>query len=170
MSSRQHDQVNSGFAINEDLVLMNQIASSRDQILMDLSDLLYTHGYVKDSFPEALLKREKEFPTGLLTSSVGIAIPHTDIDHVIRPAIAIATMVEPVTFQVMASPDETVPVHVVILMAIHKPEAQLSMLQKIIEMIQNKEALEQLHAAQSKSEVVGIVKQYLFATGGESLN
>jgi len=81
-----------------------------------------------------------------------------------------ATLHQPVDFQAMDNPNNTVPVEIVIMLAIKEPKSQLVMLQKIIEMIQNKEALEQLHAAQSKSEVVGIVKQYLFATGGESLN
>lgn len=40
--------------------------------------LLKEKGYVRDSFLDAILAREKAYPTGLPTLPVAIALPHTD--------------------------------------------------------------------------------------------
>jgi len=164
LAFNNHD---SQFAVNEQLVIVNKSVTSRDQILTALAELLYKGAYVKDSFCNEIIKREGQFPTGLHTSSVGIAIPHTDNAFVLRPAIAIATLSEPVSFRVMASPDEIVPVKIIIMLAIHKPEAQLQMLQKVIEMIQNKDALLSLSQASTKLEVVNITQKHLVTQGGD---
>ena len=88
-------------------------------IVTQLGDLLFAAGYVKETFSEAALAREKEMPTGLpLMGSYNAAIPHTDVEHVYKPALALATLAEPVTFQNMIAPDEPVPVQLVILMAL----------------------------------------------------
>lgn len=149
------------FVLNENLVLVNQSVNSREEVLSQLAKLLQENGYVKSSFSDALLKREKEFPTGLQTASIGVAIPHTDNDHVIRPAVAIATLTDPIDFQAMASPQEVVPVSIVLMLAIHKPEAQLKILQSVIEMIQDDEVLARLQSAPSKTELVSIVQDHL---------
>ena len=52
------------------------------EIFKFLNENLINLGYVKDSFLEGLVDREKNYPTGLKTSVCGIAIPHTDSIHI----------------------------------------------------------------------------------------
>ena len=56
-------------------------------MIEELSHILYKKGYVKESYTSAILEREKQFPTGLKTPGINIAMPHTYPEHVIKPAI-----------------------------------------------------------------------------------
>lgn len=94
-------------------------------LLSQLSRKLYENGIVKDSFEESVIKREREFSTGLPLEGYKAALPHTDEEHVNSSALCIASMEEPVEFRVMGSPKETVPVSVVIMLAIKESSKQL---------------------------------------------
>ncbi len=125
-----------------------------DSIVIDLSDRLLKSGYVKESFARATLEREKNFPTGLpLSGKYNAAIPHTDIEHVIKPALAIATLKEPVYFMNMVSPEEPVAVHVIFLLALDQPKSQVEMLQNLATILQNPQIVEALMEAKTYEEV-----------------
>lgn len=113
-------------------------ATDAKDIVTILGNHLFEGGYVHDTFIDAALKRESELPTGLpLGGDFNAAIPHTDVEHVIKPGLALATLIEPVFFQNMISPEESVAVHLVILMALDQPKSQVEMLQEIAGMLQN---------------------------------
>ena len=80
----------------------------------------------------------------------GVAIPHTDTGHVIKPAIAIATLENPVTFHMMGTPDEEVPVEIVIMLAVHDAKLVIPVLRKIIFILENDEAIIKMKSATSK--------------------
>lgn len=160
MSLNSNEDAKQQFALTEDLVLVNKFVEIKEEILTALADLLFSGGYVLDTFCAAMLKRENEFPTGLETLFTGVAIPHTDNIHVQQPAIAIATLAKPVSFQAMASPQQTVAVDIIIMLAVHDPGAQVQMLQKIINMLQNKSVLHDLKRAKTPSELVSIINSY----------
>ena len=87
---------------------MNSTAATREEALAELAKMLMANNYVHASFAQAVLHRENEFPTGLPTNPVGVAIPHTDIEHVISPAIAVSILANPVQFNEMGNPDNQV--------------------------------------------------------------
>ena len=53
--------------ISESLVCVFDKPVSRDEAVLKLAQLLEAGGYVKDTFGQAVLEREKVFPTGLPT-------------------------------------------------------------------------------------------------------
>lgn len=159
MLSNKNDQ--ESFAINENLILVNAEATSREEILNNLSKLLYKYGYVKDTFRQALLKREDNFPTGIRTNVVGVAIPHTDAKHVIKPALAVATLNNPVLFKSMDDPLKEILVKTVIVMAIKEPDLQLRALQKVMKILQNKDALKKIQLAGEPRVVMLEVEKHL---------
>lgn len=135
-------------------VKLNITAEDSKDIVTLLGDLLFKAGYVKETFSEAALAREREMPTGLpLMGNYNAAIPHTDVEHVYKPALALATLTEPITFQNMIAPEEPVPVQLVILMALDKPKAQVGMLQEIAEVLQDTEIINRLMNTKTYDEV-----------------
>lgn len=54
-------------ALNEDLVLMEVDAKDKFDLLRQAAQCLQTHGYVKESYADAVIEREKVFATGLPT-------------------------------------------------------------------------------------------------------
>ena len=150
-----------GLALREENILVQAGADSRAEIIAQLGALLFEHGLVKETFIQAVLDREKVYPTGLQTSILGFAIPHTDTEHVLRPALAIATLREPVVFQAMGDPETSIPVRVVMMLAIRDPKAVVHVLRKVISILEDGEALTGLLGARSRGEIRQIVQTHI---------
>ena len=65
-------------SISEDTIFLDVVAKNQQEALTFLANQLVRQGAVKASYPEAIVQREVEFPTGLQTKDGGIALPHTD--------------------------------------------------------------------------------------------
>jgi len=134
-------------------------AKNSTEVIQLLGEKLLAAGYVRDSFVAAALSRESELPTGLPLGAVyNAAIPHTDVEHVIKPALAVATLKNPVAFKNMIDPEDTVQVHLVILMALDQPKVQVEMLQEIALVLQDSATIEGLVQASSIEEVLTSLK------------
>jgi len=146
--------------LDPDLVICGLKAQDAEKVIRYLGSLLYERGLVRDTFVEATLAREKEMPTGLPIGEINAAIPHADIEHVVEPALAVATLNEPVSFQVMVDPDESVKVSIVFLLALNKPHDQIEMLQKVAMILQDSTLLQALMGAKSSREMLEILSKW----------
>jgi PTS system galactitol-specific IIA component len=82
---------------------------------------------------------------------------------VLKPAVAIATLKEPVVFHGMGAPDTDVEVSIVLMLAIHDPKEVVNVLRKIIFVIEDDEALRNILAADEKVEIKSILKAHIDA-------
>jgi galactitol PTS system EIIA component len=123
-----------------DVIVIDGQAETWEQALNQTYSVLLELGYVKDTFFEACCERERNLPTGLPTE-IGVAIPHTDAEHVIIPAICVLRLKQPVTFRNMGDPDTTIEAHYVFNMALKANEDQVPMLKSIIHLVQNSQYL-----------------------------
>ncbi|GAB4493125.1 MAG: PTS sugar transporter subunit IIA [Anaerolineales bacterium] len=129
-------------------------AENSEEVIRNLAGKLMYAGYVRSSFVEGVLKREHSQPTGLpLNGKYNAAIPHTDVDHVIKPGIAMATLSHPVTFRNMVIPDNEVPVQLVFLLALDQPKSQIEMLQQVSQVLQKSELVEHLMKSRNLFQV-----------------
>lgn len=88
--------------------------SKKKEVLLYLAKCLCEEGCVKRGYAQAVLKREQEYPTGLkLEGSFNIALTHAGPEHVYKNAIIVGVLDQPVQFQLMGEPDQTIPVRVV---------------------------------------------------------
>jgi PTS system galactitol-specific IIA component len=122
--------------VHPDLVMVGLEAKDKEEVVRTLANLLLEKGYVKESYADAVLAREKLFPTGLPTQDVHVAIPHTDVEHCIKPAIAIAVLKQPVEFFEMATLDKVVHPEIVFLLSIVRPKDQVEWLQRLVTLFQ----------------------------------
>jgi len=135
-------------------VCLQITAQDSADVITQLGNLLLAAGLVRPTFVQAALSREAELPTGLpLEGSYNAAIPHTDVEHVLKPALALATLTQPVAFQNMVVPEEAVPVRLVFLMALDQPKAQVEMLQEIAGVLQNPQVIERLMQAETLQDI-----------------
>jgi galactitol PTS system EIIA component len=135
-------------------VALHYPADDSKDVITHLGKLLFDAGYVRESFVDAALDRESRLPTGLpLSGDVNAAIPHTEVEHVLKPGLAMATLSAPVTFQNMVSPEEAVPCQLVFVMALDQPKAQIEMLQEIAGILQNPAVIQSLMQANDFGEV-----------------
>jgi PTS system galactitol-specific IIA component len=139
-------------------ILTQVEARDAEAVIRKLGGILNELGYVNDGFIAATLAREASMPTGLpLSGAYNAAIPHVDLEFVKHPALALATLKEPVIFHHMVVPEEEVPVRLVIMLALDKPKAQVETLQEVARVLQNAPLVEQLIAAGTAQEVMRIM-------------
>lgn len=152
---------------NESLILTGVEAKSNMEVLECMATNLCKQGMVKESYKQAIKDRENNFATGLPTASVGVAIPHTDIEHVNQAAISVGVLKEEVNFGIMGEEESTVPVKVVFMLAMKESHAQLELLQKLMQIFQDESALTTLATAASKTVIKELVSAKLGLEGGE---
>jgi galactitol PTS system EIIA component len=140
--------------LDSDAVCLKMDAKDAADVIENLGIRLFIDGYVKDTFVDAALAREKKLPTGLpLGGEINAAIPHTDIIHVLKPGVALATLKRPVIFKNMIQPEEDVSVKLVFLLSLEHPHSQIEMLQEIASVLQKPETVDKLMAANSFEDV-----------------
>ena len=124
------------------------------EVLSNLADYLIEEKMVKESFKETILEREKSYPTGLQFDGYGIALPHTDSKHVIKSQIAIMTLEKPVKFIEMASTDKEIDVKTIFMLALKDSNQHIKILQKVMELLQDKEAMSKIESFDDSKESV----------------
>lgn len=145
--------------LQDSLIFTNMDAASTADIYKTMGGELIRQGYAKDSYIEALNTREAEYPTGLDIDGIGVAIPHTDISHTNKTAIAVATLKNPVVFHEMGGDDEdTVNVSIVFMLCVSDPGGHMDVLQRVITIIQDKDVMEQIRKAGNKDEIISIIR------------
>lgn len=142
--------------VNPELIIINLDSSEKEEVLTIIAKKLISKGYARESYLKAILNREKDYPTGLPTSGVGVAIPHTDIEHVIKPGVAVATLKNPVKFNVMGNPDEQVDVKLVFMLAINEPNTQIDLLKKLVSIFQREDLLLKLISINNETEFANL--------------
>ena len=145
--------------LDSKLVVIGMDAGTTDEVMAAMGGKFVELGYCKESYIQALKDREAEYPTGIDIDGVGVAMPHTDVSHVIKAGIGIATLKEPVTFTHMATDDVLVDVKIVFMLAVDDPNRHLEEIQDILAVIQDKETLKRILAAEKPEDVIGIIKE-----------
>ena len=144
--------------LSPEAIVLGAEAATDKAVIRLLAGRLESLGTVHQSFVEAVLAREATLPTGLpLGLENNVAIPHTDPEHVIKPALALATLASPVIFSNMEDPDEKLPVRIVFLMALNDKDKQIEMLQEIAGTIQSPQTIASLIAAQTVEDIRAVL-------------
>ncbi|SCL92563.1 MULTISPECIES: PTS sugar transporter subunit IIA [Tissierellales] len=145
--------------IKKELIYLDTKAKNKEELLSKLSDILYEKGYVKESFKQAIIDREKIYPTGLPTLGAKVALPHTDTEHVIKPAILVSTLEKPVKFIEMGNGTTVLDVEMVFMLAVKNPSHQVKVLQKLINMFEKEDVLTSLKKCKDTNCIYNTLKR-----------
>jgi PTS system galactitol-specific IIA component len=130
-----------------DLCIAQLAAASSEDVIRALAARLFAAGHVKASFENAAWARERRSPTGLPFPGLAVALPHAEPEHVASPAIAVASLVTPVTFRQMGNPSVKLEVSLVVMPALTAKEQAASELSRLIQVLQDEALLRELVAA-----------------------
>lgn len=142
---------------NENLIICGLQAENAEDAIRSLGKLLYEHGYVKDTFCDAAVEREKVFATGLPVEPQGVAIPHTDAQHVNKLGIAVGVLAAPVAFGLMGGEGE-VEVGLVFLLALDNCVSQISALQSLAELVHRDGVIEKIRSACDRQTICQVLQ------------
>lgn len=146
--------------IKEDLIFQNLIFTCSEEVLQYLATKLYEKDLVVEDYMEAVVEREKIYPTGL-PAKVNVAIPHTDSEYVKETSIAIGVLDNPVEFISMEDPNVKLEVSLVIMLAIKDSNNQISLLQNIIALIQNDSDVKEIINSSDKTKIKNVLSKYI---------
>lgn len=141
--------------LHEDLVFLDYQADDAASLLTDLAGVLEKKGYVKPSYVQAVLKREAEFPTGLNTPGVPLAMPHAAAEHVYKPAILAARLQSPICFKEMGNSGNDVQAQLIFMLAVTDPKAHLETLSKLMAIFSKKEKLLEVYHSVDEQDMIG---------------
>jgi PTS system galactitol-specific IIA component len=116
---------------NKSLVAFDLHTNDAKEVIGILAERLYEQGLVAAGYGAQTWAREELHPTGLPTKPFCIAFPHADADGVNQSSLAVALLNQPVKFQNMADPDESLDVMIVFMLANRNPEEQVQTLRNL---------------------------------------
>lgn len=144
--------------MKEDLIFINESYNDCFEFLENISDRLLDYGYVKESFKDAIIEREKIFPTGLPVEPIGVAIPHCNSEYVNEAGIVFVKFKEDVKFVSMAG-EEEVNVKIAFVLLVKEKEKQVEVLQKLMEVISNEDILTKMYNENNNEKLINIMKE-----------
>jgi PTS system galactitol-specific IIA component len=146
-----------GAAFRPDLLWAALEMPSARAAMKHLGQALVDRGLVRPSFPRAVIEREAAAPTGLAFPSHNVAVPHADPEHVIAPAIALATLDRPVPFGEMGNPEAQLDVEIIAMLALPDKESAQSELVRMIERFQDAAFLDRICAAPDREALLALL-------------
>ncbi|WP_196594504.1 PTS sugar transporter subunit IIA [Pectinatus sottacetonis] len=114
-----------------DAVILKE-AKTKEDVITELSNHLLKKGYVNKDYCAATLDREDNYPTGLSTKPIGIAVPHSNPDNVLTEAVIVAVSENLVKFNEMGNNTSLVDVGIIFLLALKGENNHLNYLKNII--------------------------------------
>lgn len=144
--------------INENMILLSLECKTTEELFKTIHKIGIENGYVKKEFYEKILEREQNFPTGLNLGEIGVAIPHTDAEYIKEEFIAICQIKNEVEFKSMEDANEIVKVKLAFVLGLNQPHSQLTILQELMQLIQNKETVYNLVSANNKEDILKIIE------------
>ena len=138
-------------------ILLDVEAHDREQAITLISNLLAQDGIVKSGYGNAVIQRENEYPTGLPTEGIHVAIPHASADLVNSSALFFCRLKRPVLFGAMDSDTETLEVSLIFLLALKENAVHTAVLRGLMEIFQNPQLLHALYTAKDEAVIRNIL-------------
>jgi PTS system galactitol-specific IIA component len=143
--------------LSEELIKIGMTETTKEDAIRRLADGLYTLDYVREGYVENVIKREETFPTGLPTS-IPVAICHTEAQYVKQSALAVGTLITPIAFMEMGTPERTVNAEIIFLLALNDPKQQVPWLRKMVTIFKDQATLKRIRDAEDPLKLVEMLK------------
>ncbi|GAA3021283.1 PTS sugar transporter subunit IIA [Tetragenococcus solitarius] len=157
MSEHLAEDFNIADVITEDLIDLNLQAKNKEEVIHELTNILYKKGLISDvkDFSEDVFLREKEGATGL---GQGIAIPHGKSDSVIKTSLVVGKTTAPIKWESL----DDKPVNTIILFAVRNTEANtlhIKLLQKVATLLADDSFIYALRHVKTKKELLRLLSK-----------
>lgn len=137
------------------------------QALAHVGECMVQAGMVENSYPQALINREAQFPTGIQLEQHAVAIPHCEATHARHPAIYLIRPDVPVDF-FQADDEGTVPALLIIALIVTHPSEQLTLLRQLFSQLQDPVFFESLLTV-PEDQLAALFTQQMFTPITEAI-
>lgn len=139
---------------NENTVALELKGSTKEEVLKEMTDLLYKDGVLtnKEEFLAEINKREESGSTGF---GNGVAIPHAKTKSVVKPRVAVGISKKGFEFDSI----DGKPVHLIFMIAAGEGDNDLHLrtLSSLAQNLMEKEYVDQILASKNEREIVGLL-------------
>ena len=148
-------------SLDSDFILLNSPSVDREALFHEVNALLCKKDIVEGTYLQALINREENNPTAMQLETMGVAIPHVDIEHVKREQLVVVTCPEGITFKQAEDPDEEMAVHVIFFLLLKEKDAHIDFLMKLIGLFRQTEKMDALLKTHSPDEVKKLLEEVI---------
>ena len=141
-----------GDMIKKELIEIDFDVKNQNEYFEKMAKKLNELGYVKDTFLEAILKREEKFPTALPLEPYIVAIPH------VEPFIAASRLKNTIEWREMAANENVLNTRFVFMLGFLEYTDHVNLLQVLIENFQNEELMDKLIEAKDKEKFLELLR------------
>lgn len=149
--------------IGAEQVFLDVSADDAEELLRSVGHELVDRGLAQSTFVEALVARERQFPTGVETGTIAAALPHTDPEHVVVESLAFVRPAAPVEFHAMGDPTKTVRAQAIFFMLIADGKHQVAWLQALVAVLTDDALMARLLDHASPSAIAALLNERLAA-------
>lgn len=108
-----------------------------EKLFIKMNEIFLKRDYVNNQYLDMILKREKNYPTGLNFGKYCISIPHTYPECIKEEKIVFIRLVNPINFIEMGSTDIKLDVKVVVMLLIKRGDKQVDLLLKLMKLFED---------------------------------
>ncbi|CAI9398182.1 MULTISPECIES: PTS sugar transporter subunit IIA [Citrobacter] len=148
-------------SLDSDFILLNSPSVNREALFYEVNSLLCEKNIVEGTYLQALINREENNPTAMQLETMGVAIPHVDIEHVKREQLVVVTCPEGITFKQAEDPDEEMTVHVIFFLLLKEKDAHIDFLMKLIGLFRQTEKMDAILKTHSPDEVKKLLEEVI---------
>jgi PTS system galactitol-specific IIA component len=143
--------------LDENHIILNLKVDKKEDAIREIVTQMVKTGHVLETYYDDVMEREAVYPTGLPTDDVGVAIPHANSSHVLKPGVGLAVVQTPVEFGNMADPKENIRVKIIFLLANKNADDQLGDLQRFMKLFSQNELLMNISHANNKRDIIDMI-------------
>jgi len=147
-----------GIEILENILVVRTNKTSRNEVLLDLSEAAIREGYAKKGYYEALIEREDNFPTGLHLEKMDVAIPHAEAEWAIKSSVTIGVLENSVEFEPMGGFGDPVLAELIFLLTIKDPKEHIDFLRVFTTLLSESDLLTTLKQTGNPEPIVEMLK------------
>lgn len=143
-----------------DLIDVNLRAETKEELFELVGKDLEVKGFVNKNYIEGIKKREKEFPTGLITKNLNIALPHSETEYVEKPFIYIVKLQNSsLTFNQMGDNQE-MEVSDFFFLGIKDPSKQVQLLSYLMDLFSDDNFINDYKNTTEKEKIYELINTY----------
>ena len=133
---------NGGLVFDQQFIYAQLDVDSFADAINKMSQKLIKQNYVVSEFPEKVIAREKDFPTGLALSNMNISIPHTEASYVHKTVVSVATLKNKINVHSMIDQKQEIQSSMLFFISVNDPKGQITILKQLMKLFQKENLLD----------------------------
>lgn len=146
--------------LHSDLIQLNVDVNDEVELFHVVAEDLLAKGYVTKDYIQGIIEREKNYPTGLITPYLNIALPHSDVQYINKAFIYVVRLENPIQVRQMGD-NQLMEVKDLFFLGIKEPSKQVGLLSTLMVLFQDEDFVTDYLTLTNTNDVYELLKTKL---------